>query len=243
MYLPIDVAGIKWRSARKQFINAGAERINIVEMSAALAIELLRTHVKKRAAFPALHCQHAHRVAQAARDAEVGDFQIAALIYHQIRRLEIAMDNAGVIVGVIECIAKLADPVLEICRFKNLVRFVCAQIRQGIAVDVFHRNATRHFVVHKIVNADNVLVGQLQAAPRFAFQIAEDCAIVNNQIGQKFKCYVALQFVIAGEPDDAHSAATQRSLEGVAIEETLAGDQFTRCRVRTVTGSVVSHDQ
>src|SRR2546421_12620703 len=49
--LPIDVTGRKWGSAREQLVNAGAKRIDIVEATSALAIELLRTHVNKSAAF------------------------------------------------------------------------------------------------------------------------------------------------------------------------------------------------
>ena len=149
-------------------------------MIASFAIELLRTHVEQRAAFATVHRQHAHRIAQAARDPEVGHFQIAALIHHQIGRFQVAMNDARVRVRVIERVAKLADPLLQFVRLKNLSRLVSSQVRQRIAVDVFHRDAAVGFVVHEIVNPNDIFVSELQTATGLTFQIAQDRAIVND---------------------------------------------------------------
>ena len=53
--LPIDVTEIKWRFACDQLVHARTQRIDIVEMSAAFASELLRAHIKQCPAFPTLH--------------------------------------------------------------------------------------------------------------------------------------------------------------------------------------------
>src|SRR5437016_10872778 len=92
--LSIHVSGIERWSAGQHLVKTGAQGINVVEVITAFAVELLRAHVKQSAAFAPIHRQHAHRVAQTASNAEVGDFQIAALIDHQIRGLEIAMNDS-----------------------------------------------------------------------------------------------------------------------------------------------------
>ena len=71
-------------------------------MTGALARQLLRTHVNERAALSLLSRQRSYRISQGARDAEIGDFQIAALTDHQVSRFQIAMDDARAIVRVIE---------------------------------------------------------------------------------------------------------------------------------------------
>ena len=71
-------------------------------MRPAFSVQLLWTHICERSARPARVCEHRHRIAQAARDSKVGNFEIAAFVYHQVRRLEIAVNNTRVSVRVIE---------------------------------------------------------------------------------------------------------------------------------------------
>lgn len=99
MKYSVDVAGIERRLTREQLIDRRAEGIDIIEMSAPLAVELLRAHVNERAAGAACMREHAHGISQAAGDSEVGHLQITALIYH-----EIVMHDARVIVRVIASI-------------------------------------------------------------------------------------------------------------------------------------------
>ena len=120
------------------------------------------------------------------------------------------MNDPRVIVRVIERIAELAGPIGQVVRLEDLVRFVRAQIGKRVAVDVFHRDAARWLLVHEIVNADDVLVGELETAPRLALQVAQHRAVVNDQFGQKLQRDIALQFVIARQPDHAHAAAAER---------------------------------
>src|SRR4029450_1527176 len=106
--LPIDVTEIKRRLAREQLVNARPQRIDVVEMSAPLAFQLLRTHVSECAASAAGLRYHAHRIFEAAGNSKIGHLEFAALIHHQIRWLKIAMDDVGVVVRVLERIAALA---------------------------------------------------------------------------------------------------------------------------------------
>src|SRR5262249_36822790 len=156
--LPIDVSGIKGRLAGKQLVNARAYRVDIIQMRAALALQLLRTHVSKRPAPATRHRDHAERVAQAAGDPKVGHFELAALIDHQIRRLQIPMDDPRVVVRIVERIAKLIHPIGHFGRFKDLSLFIAAQFRWGVAIDVFHGNAGRTFILTDFDNAHTSLV-------------------------------------------------------------------------------------
>ena len=172
MNLAIDATNVKRRLARKQFVNACAQRVDVVKMSAALTFELLRTHVSECAAPALLHCYHAHRISQAPGNSKIGHFELAALIHHQIRRLQITMDDLFVIVCVVQRIAELAHPVVQFGCLKDFVLLVATQTRECVAIDVFHRNAARAIVVHKVVNAHDVFVGEFQATSRLALEIA-----------------------------------------------------------------------
>jgi hypothetical protein len=93
------------------------------------------------------------------------------------------MDDVRVVVCVVERIAKLAHPFGQFGGLKDFSLLVAAQIRKGVAIDVFHRNAARAFVVHKVVDADDVFVGEFQATSCLALEIAQHSSIVNEQVG------------------------------------------------------------
>src|SRR6266849_2693374 len=135
-------------------------------MSTALAVELLRAHINERAACAAFHCKPAYRITYASRDPEVRNFELPTLAHHQIRWLEVAMNDAGVIVRVVERVAQLAQPRLQLIRLEDFGRTVRPQIGECVALDVFHRDARRRYVMHKIVDADDVLVCQFETAFR-----------------------------------------------------------------------------
>src|SRR5205085_7010550 len=145
------------------------------------------------------------------------------------------MDDAGVVMRVIEGVAELARPFRQFMRFENLVRLVRAQIRKRVAVDVFHRDAARLVAVHEIVNPDDVLVSEIEAAPRLALHVAKDRAIVHDQLRQEFEGDVAFQFFIARQPHDAHAAAAQRLDQRVAIEDFLPAAEIADGRVEFAT--------
>src|SRR5438128_714421 len=146
----------------------------------------------ERAAPSLLHRYYAHRIAQAPGNPKVGHFELAALIHHQVCRLQITMDDMRVVVRVVERIAELAHPIGQFGRLKDLSLLVAPQTRKRVAIDVFHRYAARAFVVHKIVNAHDVFVGEFQATSRLALEIAQHRCIVNDQVGQKFERDIAL---------------------------------------------------
>ena len=142
---------------------------------------------------------------------------------------------------VIERVTELAGPVRQLVRLEDLVRFVRAQIRKRVAVDVFHRDAARLVAVHEIVDADDVLVGQVEAAPCLALHIAEDRAIVHDQFREEFQGNVSLQLFIARQPDNTHAAATEGFDQRVAIKDLLPATKVAHGRVQTRGGCVPTH--
>ena len=142
-------------------------------------------------------------------DAEVGDLEIAARIHHQVGRLEVAVNDARMIVRVIERVAELARPFIQVVRSKTLCGLSARKLESVSPSTYSIEMQPDCSLVHEIVNADDVLVRQLEAAPGLAFHVAEDRAVVNDQLGQELERDIALEFVIARQPDDAHSAAAK----------------------------------
>src|SRR5438034_4801562 len=128
------------------------------------------------------------------------------------------MDDVGVVVRVVDRIAELAHPIAQFGRLKDLALFIAAQTGKGVAIDIFHRNAARAFVVHKVVNAHDVLVGEFQATSGLALEIAQYGSIVNDQVGEKFERDIALQFFVVRQPDNSHSASAQNPNERVTAK-------------------------
>src|SRR5438552_18620288 len=122
-------------------------------MSAALARQLLWTHINERAAAALFHGQAADRITQTPRDAEVGDLHLATLIDHQVGRFQIPMNDARPIMRVLRCVANLARPSAQFGWLENLVWLVTSQTCQCIAVDKLHRNAARPFVLNEVVKS------------------------------------------------------------------------------------------
>src|SRR6266567_2687002 len=134
-------------------------------MSSALPIELLWTHVTESAAPPLLRRQQLEGVRQSARNPKVRNLEIASLIYHQVCRLQIAMDDARAIVRVIERVTKLSDPARQLVRPKHFLFLSATQTGERLTVYIFHRNAARSFVMHEIVNSNDVWMSQFERAP------------------------------------------------------------------------------
>src|SRR5207248_7065323 len=153
----------------------------------------------------------------------------------------VPVNDARVIVRIIERVTELARPFVQLVRFKNLVWLVGAQIGKRVAVDVFHRDAARLIAVHEIVNANDVLVRQVQAAPRLALHVAQHRAIVDDQLGEKLERDVAFELVIVRQPDDAHAAAAERLDQSVAVEDFLPVGKVSRSRIQAVSSSLATH--
>src|SRR4029453_4238685 len=97
-------------------------------------------------------------------------------------------------------------------------------------------NAARAFVVHKVINANDVFVSEFQATSGLALEIAQHRGIANNEVGQKFERDIALQFFVVRQPDNPHSSSAQNPNERVTTEEFLSVDKLALRHVWRAAG-------
>src|ERR1700750_2287743 len=82
---------------------------------------------------------------------------------------------------------------------------------------------------------------QLQTALRLSLQLVKHRMISNHQVRKKFQRDFALQFFIACQPDNSHSAAPQDLDQRVAAKDSLSAAELTRRRFRDAARVLVSH--
>src|SRR5215469_8609627 len=97
--------------------------------------------------------------------------------------------------------------------------------------------------MHEVVNPDDVRMSQFEAALCLALQLTQGDRIANNQIREKLKGDLALQFFVARQPDNPHPAAAQNLDQRVAPEQLLTAGKLTQRRVRDIAGALVSHGE
>ena len=110
------------------------------------------------------------------------------------------MDHLRVIVRIIERVTKLTDPASDLMRFKDLLLFLSAQVRERFAIDVLHGNAAGAFVVDEVVNPNDMRMRQFEAAFRLTLKLIQHRTILDHQVGKKFQRDIALQFFVARQP-------------------------------------------
>src|SRR6266487_7028000 len=64
---------------------------------------------------------------------------------------------------------------------------------------------------------------------------------MHDYVGKKFQRNLALQFFIARQPDNSHSASAQNPNECVTAEEFLSADKLALRHVRRTAGSLAAH--
>src|SRR4029077_17525549 len=151
------------------------------------------------------------------------------------------MDNVPAIVRIIERVTKLTRPRCNLVGLKDFTAFLSSQVRQGLAINVFHRNAARAFIVYEVVNPNDMWMSQFETALCLTLELIERRTISNHEIGKKFKRDIALQFFVACEPDNPHPAAPQDLDQRVTAKNLLSAAEFTRRRLRDAARLLVSH--
>src|SRR5437867_4345636 len=151
------------------------------------------------------------------------------------------MNYPCAIVRIIERVTKLSHPGGNLIRFEGLLLFLGAQVRKGFAVDVFHGNAAGAFVVYEVVNSNDMRMRQFQAAFCLTRELIKQRTILNHQVWKKFQSDIALQFFIACQPDNSHSASPENLDQRVAAKDFLSAGELTRRRVCDTACTFVSH--
>ena len=82
--------------------------------------------------------------------------------------------------------------------------------------------------MNKIVNPNNVRMRQFKAALCLAFKLIQHRTISNHQVRKKFQRDIALQFFVAREPNNPHSASAKYLHQRIATKHDLAAGSVER---------------
>src|SRR5207248_5611027 len=84
-------------------------------------------------------------------------------------------------------------------------------------------------------------MGQFETALCLTLELIKDHTILNHQVGNKFQRDIALQFFVAGQPDNSHSASPQDLDQCEAAKESLSAGELTRRRRCDTARALVNH--
>src|SRR5205823_9012914 len=84
-------------------------------------------------------------------------------------------------------------------------------------------------------------MSQFEAALCLMLELIKHRTILDHQVGKKFQRDIALQFFVACQPDNSHSASAQHLDQRVAAKDFLSAGELTRRRRCDTAGALVSH--
>jgi hypothetical protein len=84
-------------------------------------------------------------------------------------------------------------------------------------------------------------MSQFEAALCLTLELIKHRMILNHQIGKKFQGDFALQFFIACQPDNSHSASPKDLDQRIAAKNFLSAGEVTRRRACDIACAFVSH--
>ena len=150
------------------------------------------------------------------RQPEIQDLHRAVLAHLDVRRLEVAVNDA-----------------LLVCGFHRRRDLPCDQqrvvhgnwaardpLRQVLAVDEFHHEGERAAGAFESVDGGDVGMVQRGERSRFALEACDPLRILGEPIGQHFDCDRSVQAGVDGAIDGAHAAFTNRCGDFVDAEAT-----------------------
>src|SRR5882724_2799241 len=82
---------------------------------------------------------------------------------------------------------------------------------------------------------------QFAAALCLTLELIKHSTILNHQVGNKFQRDIALQFFVACQPDNSHSASPEHLDQRVAAKDFLSAGELTRRRACDIARAFVSH--
>ena len=214
-------------------------------------VHLLGAHVGRGAGANDEVCNLRKVVHDFPRHAEVRELRLARAVDHDVRGLEVAVGNLGLRVRVVQRVTELLDPGGDFIHLKDrrqpffLHPFV-HQLAERQAVHELHMNrrqlaarAGPGIAQFQAIDADDVMVREIEAAEGLPAQLVEDKAVSGQNLRQKFESHLAVEIAVVGEPDHAHRALAQQPLEREMGENLLADAQRHRARACHVRAEVV----
>ena len=152
-------------------------------------------------------------------EAEVHDDEVAALVHHDVLRLEVAVDDAAVVRGG-ESGAELA---------RGLQRLVAGQPADAreqrgeiFAVHVFHRDERRAVYLADVEHAADVGMRNQAGDADLAVEALEQPRIARRLFGEELERDRLPEREIGGAVDFAHAAAPEQSENAVAAAQQRA---------------------
>ena len=95
--------------------------------------------------------------------------------------------------------------------------------------------------MHEVMYADDMRMGQFEAASCLTSELIKHCTILNHEVGKKFQRDIALQFFIPRQPDYSHSASPEDLDQRVTAKNFLSAGKLTRCRAYDLACAFVTH--
>ena len=149
-----------------------------------------------------------------ASNSEVEDFQPPLLIHHEVRRLDIAVDDAG-LVGLRQPGAQLGHE-LELLRHRQ-GGLPLDHLGKRLAADVLHHDERRILELAGVVDVDDVGVVQGGQGTRLAGEPLAKLVGVERRV-QQFERDETIGVGVEGEVEIAHPASPDEALDFVAAD-------------------------
>jgi len=206
----VDVrAALEGRRAGQAVVDDTCERVLVDPPVERAAVDLLRRQVVGGADDVLLGGQRRAR-GQAFRQAEVAE-PVVALLDQDVRRLDVAVDQAGRVRGVQRRTHLRGDA-------RDLGRLLGALIAQQGAdigpAHQLHRDVERALDVAGVVDRDDVGMVERGGQPRFAHETLAEVA--GQARREQLERHGPPQMHVLGAVDDAHPAAAEHVLDAVA---------------------------
>ncbi len=156
-----------------------------------------------------------------AGDAEVGELDVPLQVEHDVRRLDVAVHDTGV-VREVERIAQLAH---DVRRDVQLEAFLAVEeALQFLAADELHDQVGEVAFLAEVVDLHDIGVAQPRGGLRLADEsrrVVPRSLVVDGIPADRLDCHPALQLRVESLIDDAHRTLAEHALEGIPAESVL----------------------
>ena len=205
-------------AAGVELVEHEAERVDVAADADLAALQLLRRHVAGR---PRTHVLFAERFGEAGQ-AEVGDAHVALAVEHQVRGLEVPVEDTLLVRG--------GEPRAELPR--DVERLVGRQPadapqerREVLAVHQLHGQEEVALRLPHVVHPADRRVRDLPRHPDLAVEPREPLAVCVEPVRQELEGDRLLELQVVGPVDLAHPAAADEPGDAVAPRQDRAGHE------------------
>ncbi len=167
---------------------------------------------------------------QSAGQTEVHHQNAAALVAHDVLRLQVAMNNAHAVGG----FESPADLLHDFHRFRRRkLLFLPHEVVQVLTLDILHGDELHAFSLTQVVDPDHVLVGDLSSQQQFLLETVDDGLTPGQLRPDYFQRHHPIQFAVSGLVHRAHAAFAQNLQDFVALAEYRARLKHRRAVLRS----------